>query len=192
MDRKHQRTRPHSPTRPRRVREEPPVYTVAPSSGDDDDEERLEQFLEYLRTIEGRPSSTLARQLIEDGIELPPPGHFDERTVHDKLWEVIHGLARRRHYLSSTNHLSELELYRHLWEETLSEPTYELTDTMGTCARHLDLVSDGSEESVWLWLRYYASESARLDWAADFPGDGVPPALKPPFDRDRFLPQAPF
>jgi hypothetical protein len=109
--------------------------------------------------------------------------------VHGKLWEVIRGLARRRHYLTSTDHLSDLELYRHLWEITLNEPAHELDDRMGECACHIDLVSDGSDESIWLWLRYYADESTRLDWASDFPGDHVPTPAPPPYDRDRHLPQ---
>ena len=141
-----------------------------------------------IRTIESEPSSTLSRQLIGDGIELPPPQSFTEESVHDKLWEVIRGLARRRTYLSSTDHLSELELYRFLWEITLNEPTHQLDDSMGNCACHIDLISDGSDESIWLWLRYYAEDCERRDWAKEFPGDPVPEHIDPPCDRDRHLP----
>ncbi|NIP93999.1 MAG: hypothetical protein GWO24_11315, partial [Akkermansiaceae bacterium] len=61
-------------------------------------------------------------------------------------------------------------------------------DHMGDCACHIDLVSDGSDESIWLWLRYYADQSTRLEWAAEFPGEMIPEHLDPPHDRDRHLP----
>ncbi|MFM1559846.1 MAG: hypothetical protein ACKJSK_11075 [Roseibacillus sp.] len=177
---------------PSSVREEPPSYATSPSSERDPDEDRLEEFLHYLRTIESEPKSTLARQLISDGIELPPPETFSGDPVRDKLWEVIYGLARRRHYLSSTDHLSDFELYRHLWEITLNEANHELTLGLGDCACHIDLVGDGSAESIWLWLRYYADEESRRDWAGDFPGDHIPERLPLPYDRDHYLPTREF
>lgn len=173
-----------------RLREEPstPSSPGAPPAPDDD-ERRLAEFLRYLRTVESEPTSTLARQLIADGIELPCPATFTEESVGPKLWEVVHGLARRRTYLTSTNHLSDLELYRYLWEITLNEPAHELDDHMGSCACQIDLVSDGSDESIWLWLRYYADRNIREEWACDFPGEPIPEPATPPHDRDRSLPQ---
>jgi hypothetical protein len=41
-------------------------------------------------------------------------------------------------------------------------------------------------------LRYYADEKTREDWKRDFPETVLPAAEKPPFDRDRFLPDAPI
>ncbi|NNM29578.1 MAG: hypothetical protein HKO57_08650, partial [Akkermansiaceae bacterium] len=151
--------------------------------------EALEEFLRYVRTIESAPTTTLARQLIRDGIELPAPETFTERNVHRKLWEVIRALARHRHFLTSTDHLTDLELYRYLWEIILNEPTHVLGESMGACACHIDLVSDGSDESLWLWHRYYASEADRQSWLAEFPGDPMPPRIDPPSDRDRHLPK---
>ena len=102
---------------------------------------------------------------------------------------VITGLARRRTFLSYTNHLSNDELYRLLWVETLNEATHELDDSMGDCACHIDLLSDGSEQSNLLRLQYYADELERNDWLDAFPDDTLPPHLDPPYDRDRHLPQ---
>ena len=179
-----QRTRPDSPPL---LKEEPPAYSPAAPFDPDDDE--LEELLRYLRTIESEPTSTLARQLIADGIELPPPQSLPEDSVYDKLWEVIHGLAHRRHFLDSTDHLSDFELYGFLWEETLSQPTHELDDHLGDCACQVDLVSDGSCESIWYWLRYYADDHDRKDWAEQFPDDPMPEPSAPPYDRDRHLPK---
>jgi hypothetical protein len=38
-------------------------------------------------------------------------------------------------------------------------------------------------------MRYYASEEERQHWAAEFPDFPMPPSEKPPYDRDRHLPQ---
>ena len=192
MTPKRQRTRPESS----HLREDPPHYGKHhPLDADRDPdihldpaERRMVEFLRYLRVVESKPKSTLARQLISDGIVLPTPESFDEKTVGPKLTEVFEGLAQRRHFVSNTNHLSDLELYRHLWEITLNQPSHELDDSMGECVCHLDLVADGTEESIWIWLRYYATEGQRSNWAHDFPWERVPDPARPPFDRDRHLP----
>ena len=151
-----------------------------------------EDFLRRVLAFETAASATttLAKQLIEDGIELPPPSSLTGESLTTKLWEVIQGLARRRSFLSSTDHLSEAELYAHLWEQVLNEPDespVSLTGEQWTC--HIDLVSDGSEESCQIWLRHYAIEEERDLWAVDFPDDPIPEHLDPPYDRDRHLPQ---
>ena len=56
---------------------------------------------------------------------------------------------------------------------------------------HLDLVGSGSEEDIALWLKYYADEETRVQWARDFPDMVVPPHENPPYDRDRQLPKPP-
>lgn len=176
------------------LREEPPAYPAPPGPGREDngggdDEDELDQFLRYLRTIEAEPTSTLSRQLIRAGIELPAPDSFTEESVHPKLWEVLRALADHRTFLCSTDHLSDLELYRYLWEVTLNEPNHELDDSMGDCACQIDLVSSGSDESMWIYHRYYADEAERWEWSEAFPDDPMPDRIDPPFDRDRHLPK---
>ena len=151
-------------------------------------DEAFEAFLEMVEAFESAPTTTLARLLIRDGITLPSPDTLTEESVHRKLWDVIRGMAHHRHFLYSTNHLNDLTLYRHLWEDTLNHPTEEVTPAMGDCACHIDLVGDGSEDSCQLWLRYYATEDDRALWAQDFPDDPIPDHVDPPYDRDRNLP----
>ncbi len=145
--------------------------------------------MKRVHAFESAPTTTLARLLIRDGVELPPPEAFTEESVHEKLWEVIHGMESRRHFLESTDHLTDLALYRHLWEKTLNEPTEEVTEAMGDCACHIDLLGDGSEESIRLWLCYHASEADRAEWARNYPDDPMPAHIDPPCDRDRHLPK---
>lgn len=163
-----------------------------PGPGGSRDPDAEEALLRYLLAIDSPPTSTHARQLIRDGIELPDPESLKPEEVRVKLWEVIHGLARIRTYLYCTDHLSDFDLYRQLWGETLNEPTCELDDSMGDCACHIDLVGDGSDESIRLYLSHYADESDRRWWQAEFPDDPMPKHVNPPYDRDQHLPKRPF
>lgn len=165
---------------------DPPLCGRAPGV----DDETYAQFLKSVEAFESAPLTTLSRLLIADGIELPPPDSFTENSVSDKLWEVIRGMARRRYFLDSTNHFSDLELYQKLWTDTLNEPGEDLTNHPFPGNWHIDLVGSGSEEHTELWLRHYADEADRAMWAADFPDDVIPEHVDPPHDRDRHLPQA--
>jgi hypothetical protein len=178
--------KPNRPSRKTRISPENPLlFGRHPDLSDED----FEAFLDMVAAFESAPTTTLARLLIRDGIALPSPEKFTEESVHDKLMEVIHGMARHRHFLESTDHLSNLQLYRHLWNETLNHPTEEVTPEMGPCACHIDLTGDGSEQSTQLWLRHYADDIARDSWAMDFPDDPIPDHADPPYDRDRHLPK---
>jgi len=153
----------------------------------DDELDSVERTLRYLVTIEEEPSSSYSRQLISDGIELPPPDSLTANEVDQALRNVIIGLARRHAFLHSTDHLSNRELYRYLWEKTLNEPAHELDETLGDSSCHIDLLGDGSEESELLFLQYYADDLERALWSEDFPDETIPPRLDRPSDRDRHL-----
>lgn len=147
------------------------------------------QFWQSVAAYEQAPLTTHFQQLEEAGIELSAPDALDERRLTAKLWEVIEALARLRVFLSQTDHLSDRELYMLLWRELLREPVKDLPLDESS-AWHIDLAGSGSEEDAYLYLKYYADEEMRRRWAADFPADEMPERAAPPFDRDRYLPQA--
>jgi len=111
---------------------------------------------------------------------------MNERQLAEKLWEVIHGLARIRVFLSATDHLSDRELYTTLWRDVLREEKPLLPDDRDS-AWHVDLIGSGGDADTDLYLKYYADESARQQWLADFPDYVMHEDA--PFRRDGLLPQ---
>ena len=149
----------------------------------------LESSLKYLLIIETEPTSTLSRQLIEDGIELPPPDSLDDDQIVMKLRDVILGLTWRHVILHNTNHLDDRAFYQHLWQHTLNEPSHDLNGLDENSIEHIDLAGCGGEESDRIHLQYYASDTERDMWCDDFPGESLPEKRVPPSGRDRRLPR---
>lgn len=149
--------------------------------------ELREQFMEHVEAYEATEWTTSFELLVQGGMELPAPKELNETQLSIKLWEVIRGLAMLRTFLYCTNHLSDRELYEELWHQVLREETPDMPINEDS-AFHIDLVSSGSEKDNELYLRYYADEEARSDWAKDWPDDAIPAHEPPPYDRDRHLP----
>ncbi len=147
------------------------------------------QFRESVAAYEQAPLTTHFQQLEEAGVELPAPESLDDRRLKAKLWEVFEALARPRVFLSQTDHLDDRALYTLFWHDLLRESVKDLP-LDDSSAWHIDLTGSGSEEDTYLYLRYYADDATRRQWASDFPDDKMPEHEDPPFDRDRNLPQA--
>lgn len=147
-----------------------------------------EQFWENILEFEQAKPVSAFELLVNGGIALPQPDELDDAALSAKLREVINGMALLGIYLHSTDHLSDRELYEHLWKESLREDTFVQPDNPDF-ACHIDLVSSGSEEDIFLYLKYYADEEIRRIWAKDFPNDPIPEHADPRYDRDRHLPK---
>ncbi len=150
-----------------------------------------EQFWGNVLAYESAGETCHFNQLTEQGIDLPAPEELADTALTAKLWEVIHGLAKRNVFLSTTNHWSDRELYEKLWHDTLHEITADFPPNSGwNC--HIDFLSGGSDEDNNLYLKYYADEEWREQWRRDFPNDVIPPHVDPPYDRDSKLPKSQF
>jgi hypothetical protein len=121
----------------------------------------------------------------ERGSEYAPADALDEGALRFSLGRLIDDMAEIGMYLSSTDHLSDRELYEKLLSEILLEPVTLRPGTAGFT--FIDILGGWSPEDTETYLRYYADEETRRDWAADY-GEPIPPKEKPPYDRDRHLP----
>jgi hypothetical protein len=152
-----------------------------------------EEFLRHVLEYESAEPTSLLTWLTNSGIEVPAPDQLDDKRLSIKLQEVIYGKAYVGAYLLHTNHLSDRELYEFL-SDYLTEKVVLFPENPDY-AYIIDLVGSpesGSAEDIQTYLKYYADEKARVKWGHDWPGDKIPKHEDPPFDRDRFLPQAPL
>ncbi len=149
-----------------------------------------EEFLRHVLEYETAEQISLLRLLENSGLEVPPPESLDDDTLRTKLKEIIDRMASVGSYLLHTNHLSDRDLYEYLYHEALREETVLFPENP-SYAYMIDLTGSGSEDDNQTYLKYYADEEYRRQWAHDWPDDRMPEHEEPPFDRDRFLPQSP-
>ena len=149
-----------------------------------------EEFLRHVLEYETAEPISLFRMLENSGLELPSPESLGSVDVTTKLTETIERMASLGAYLLHTNHLSDLALYEYLYNDGLREEAVLFPENPGY-AYMIDLTGSGSEEDNHVYLKYYADEQQRQQWALDWPDDTMPEHEDPPFDRDRHLPQSP-
>lgn len=150
-----------------------------------------EGFWRQVVDFEEAPWTTHFNQLESAGVSLPPPNSLDDRELTARLWEVIQKLALLRVFLSQTDHLSDRELYTHLWTDSLREET-KLLPFSSHSACHIQMLGGCSEEDNRLYVKYYADEDSRRRWHEHFADEPLPAHKDPPYDRDRLLPQAEY
>jgi len=147
-----------------------------------------EKFLEYVLAFETGAHLCIFDVLIKNGISLPEPDDLDDNQLTKKLWETIQLLSLLGAYLYNTDHLSDRELYEHLWHESLREQVF-LHPGNSDYAYCIDMIGSGSDEDIFIDLKYYSDEKHRRWWADEFPQDVIPAREEKPYDRDRHLPQ---
>jgi hypothetical protein len=141
-----------------------------------------EEFLRHVLEYETAEPISILGLLENSGMEVPAADTLRNDALRIKLKEIIERMASLGAYLLHTDHLSDRELR----EEAVlfpENPSY---------AYMIDLTGSGSDEDNQTYLKYYADEEHRLQWAHDWPDDPMPEHEDPPFDRDRFLPQSPL
>ena len=150
-----------------------------------------EGFWKHVVDYEEAPWTTHFQQLENAGVSLPPPDSLKDEELTAKLWEIIQKLALLHVFISQTDHLSDRELYTHLWTDSLREETKAMPIVAGS-AWHIELLGSYSEEDMQLFLKYYADDDFRRQWHKDWPKDPIPAHEDPPYDRDRLLPKADY
>ena len=155
---------------------------------DDYPAEVEEAFLKHVVDYEEAPWTTNFQQLENAGVSLPSPDSLNDQELTAKLWEVIQKLALLHVFIEQTDHLSDRELYTHLWTDSLREETKAM-QMAANGAWHIQILGGCSEEDNLLYLKYYADDDFRRHWHKDFPKDPIPAHQDPPYDRDRLLPK---
>lgn len=150
-----------------------------------------EEFLRHVLEYERAEPTTLFALLQNAGVELPACSELQDNDLAAKLHEMIQKLASLGAYLQHTNHLSDRELYDYLYNDGLREEAVLFPENP-SYAYIIDLTGSGSEEDNQIYLKHYADEPHRHQWALDWPDDPMPDHEEPPFDRDRSLPQSPL
>jgi hypothetical protein len=150
-----------------------------------------EEFLRHVLEYETAEPITLYRLLENAAVQIPAPTDLHDATLSTKLLEIIHKLASLGAYLLHTNHLSDRALYEYLYHDGLREEAVLFPENP-SYAYIIDLTGSGSDEDNQIYLKYYADEEHRKQWALDWPDDPMPDHENPPYDRDRTLPQSPL
>jgi len=150
-----------------------------------------EEFLRHVIDYETTEPISLFRLLENSGLQIPKPVDLTDADLLEKLMEVINRMAQLGAYLLHTNHLSDRGLYEYLYDDGLREEAVLFPENP-SYAYMIDLTGSGSDEDNQTYLKYYADEEHREQWANDWPDDPRPPHQDPPFDRDRYLPQSPI
>jgi hypothetical protein len=140
-----------------------------------------------LEAFEEGASTTDFQRLLDAGLVLPEPASLSDAELSEKLWEVIGALAALGVFLKSTDHLDDRQLYSVLWGNVLRAEIDDLQRDQSIW--EVDLVCGGGERATHMYLKHYADEKERQEWAAEFPDDPIPAHEDPPFDRDRKLPR---
>ncbi len=150
-----------------------------------------EEFLKHILAFETAEQISLMQWLENAGLTVPAPAGLTDELLTAKLWEVINRLASLGAYLLNTNHVSDRELYSYLFNDALREPTVLFPEDP-SYVYTIDLLGSGSDEDMHLYMKYFADEEYRKQWAKDFPDFEMPPPEEPPFDRDKDLPKSHF
>jgi hypothetical protein len=142
----------------------------------------------YMDAVEGNgPQTTLFALLEEARVAMPPPDTISDSDIKEVLWKVIHAMAELGTYLSSTDHLSDRDLYVVLWNDILREE-YPIVPERFPLVKLMDVLGRWSNEDIETWLTYYADEDARQR-ASEYGTRALPDHVDPPYPRDHLLPK---
>lgn len=141
--------------------------------------ERIDRFFEGTEAGE-----VPLERLRASGMVIPDDdAELDDAALGALLRQMIDGLFELGVVIEQTDHLSDRECYRWLVRDEL---LHEMLFSVAGGHWNVSPVGGGSEEDIEIYLRYYADEEERQEWARDF-GVSLPPHQELPYDRDRVL-----
>lgn len=147
----------------------------------------LKSLHQWVKQVESAPLTTWKEELEVRGFRFAHDKASPDVTVTRQLWQLLHALGGMGITLTNTDHLSDRELYALLIEEVLARPVAQIADGIHR-SLVLDIVGLQMQDDPIPWLRFYASNRERMEWAKQNPGKGLPVPEATPFARDSLLP----
>lgn len=147
----------------------------------------LKSLHQWVKQVESAPLTTWRDELGVRGFAFPPVSTLPDVSITRQLWRLLHALGGMGIALTNTDHLSDRELYRLLVDDLLNRPVPQMSDGVSRSVV-LDVVGLQVQEDPVPWLRYYASNRERMEWAKQNPGKGLPAPVETPYARDDQLP----
>lgn len=133
-----------------------------------------------------------AVQMQRTGFTPVPPDELTDEATAPLLWDFLHELATRSFFVSSTDHLSDAELYRELWRKAIREDALMPGRRTGTGYWMHDFLGSYGEEELQIQLAVYATDEERARHAREYPGSQLPERRPRTAIRDWRLPKPPF
>jgi hypothetical protein len=135
------------------------------------------EFLASMLAWERAPVLPISQWFAQE-LRLPPPDSLNESALREQLWIVIHKLYEARIVLDFTEHLSDRELYCVIYRDIL--PSHE--KKIDLPKNYLHWACLDPEDDPQTWLRYYATDAQREEWAEETE-EPLPPSETPPYPR---------
>ncbi len=142
------------------------------------------EFLASMLAWERAPILPIS-EWFEPELKLPRPETLNPAQLRAVLHETAAEFFQQRIVLDFTDHLSDYELYCLIYRDIL--PAHEKKIARRNNYLHWDCAGTNGDPEVW--LRYYASDKERENWAAETGGE-LPPREEPPHRRN--LPRVPL
>lgn len=142
------------------------------------------EFLASMLAWERAPTIPIS-QWFEPELRLPRPDDISPEELSRLLYSTIDNLFEHRIVLDFTDHLSDRELYCLIYRDILPCPEKKIEARRSYL--HWDCADMGGDPSIW--LKYYATEEERTDWAEDLL-EPLPEREMPPYPRR--LPRKPL
>lgn len=144
------------------------------------EEDSLELAKKYDDFLEGKWQMTAYNELEKMGQAPAPIEGLSDEDVTRELTNLVWGLADLGCYISSTDHMSDRELYTALLEYC-DQPQAFFPKNKRACIGWLG-TEYGEDEDNQIYLRYYADDRTRKEFAEEF-GVNVPPKETAPYPR---------
>lgn len=148
----------------------------------------IDSFKRWIKKVDEAPTTTWKEELSVRGYDFVYRLDENDAEVRLRLEILLEALAGMQVFVSNTDHLSDRELYTVLLNKHLVQAVAQIPfDNHTGCV--IDIIGSEVQEDPLNWLRYYASNRERMEWAKQNVGKRLPALEQPPYSRESRLPK---